>query len=44
MEQFFDWPRRFYLAAAIGVAGVLLAANGTRRQLQSRRLRATTMA
>ena len=44
MEQFFDWPWRFYPAAAIGVAGVLLAANGTRRQLQSRRLRATTMA
>ena len=44
MEQFFEWPWRFYPAAVIGIAGIMLAVKGIRRQVESRRLRATTMA
>ena len=43
MEQFFEWPWRYYPATAIGAAGLALAVKGIRRQLESRRLRATTM-
>ena len=43
MDAFFEWPWRFYPAAALALAGLLLAVRGARRQAVARRYSESTM-
>ena len=43
MDELLAWPWRFYPAAALAIAGVMLTIGGFRRQARSRRLPAATM-